>query len=236
MALVGAQLCSACDFGTYATSSGMTACEACGNSTGNAGNGSMWTTSKVVDRGLDVETWVEVEGATSASFCHCMKGYHLHQNHCKVCLEGSSCPGSSNLELLPGFFSSDEDPGMVFECFGTPDRCPGGQPGICAKGRDPNSLACSLCLEGLQPDGGECTSCSSTDYVVFVILCTIIVLSTGGIHVLLVATDQASGNQRSSLFTAALSLGHLVTSAQLFSIMQQLQINWADAWQHVALI
>jgi len=199
----------------------MMMCETCSN-------GTMWTTSRVVDRGLEVETWIEIEGAYSPSFCHCMKGYHLHRGECELCIEGSKCPGSSEMELLPGFFSFAEEPGEIFECFGSKERCPGGMPGTCASGRDPESVACGACLGGMRPDGGTCVACSSTDYVLLVVLCTLIVVCTGGVHIFLVVTDQASANQRSSLFTAALSLGHLITCAQLFSIMQQLQINWAE--------
>ena len=217
----GLELCTACEFGTYATSTGMMMCETCSN-------GTMWTTSRVVDRGLEVETWIEIEGAYSPSFCHCMQGYHLHRGECELCIEGSKCPGSSKLELLPGFFSFAEEPGEIFECFGSKERCPGGMPGTCASGRDPESVACGACLGGMRPDGGTCVACSSTDYVLLVVLCTLIVVCTGGVHIFLVVTDQASANQRSSLFTAALSLGHLITCAQLFSIMQQLQINWAE--------
>lgn len=220
----GLELCTACEFGTYATSTGMMMCETCSN-------GTMWTTSRVVDRGLEVETWIEIEGAYSPSFCHCMKGYHLHRGECELCIEGSKCPGSSEMELLPGFFSFAEEPGEIFECFGSKERCPGGMPGTCASGRDPESVACGACLGGMRPDGGTCVACSSTDYVLLVVLCTLIVVCTGGVHIFLVVTDQASANQRSSLFTAALSLGHLITCAQLFSIMQQLQINWADPFQ-----
>lgn len=37
---------------------------------------------------------------------------------------------------------------------------------------------------------------------------------------------------RSALFTAALILGHLITCAQLFAIMQQLQIDWTESWSN----
>ena len=58
-----------------------------------------------------------------------------------------------------------EQPGEVFQCFAAPLRCPGGTPGTCAFGRDVTSVACSACLEGLQPLplSGECGECSSRD-------------------------------------------------------------------------
>ena len=225
----GLETCIPCEFGSYATSSGMTVCEACSNSS----NSSLWTTSKMVRRESGEDAWMEMEGATADSFCHCMEGFYLHLEECRPCIEGSICPGSSEIEILPGFFSSKEQPGEVFQCFAAPLRCPGGTPGTCAFGRDVTSVACSACLEGLQPLplSGECGECSSRDYVLLAVLCSFAILSTAGLHVLLAITDQSSGNQRSALFTAALILGHLITCAQLFAIMQQLQIDWTDPFQ-----
>lgn len=39
--------------------------------------------------------------------------------------------------LLPGLdkFNPLQEPGMIFQCFGEPERCPGGDPGTCARGR-----------------------------------------------------------------------------------------------------
>ncbi|CAK9066781.1 unnamed protein product [Durusdinium trenchii] len=219
----GAVTCAKCDLGSYANSSGMTACDQCGNDT-------MWTTSRsLLVRGQS--TWLQLEGATSENDCHCAEGYFLHRNQCKVCIEGSRCAGSNALELLPGFFAYQEEPGMVYKCFGQPERCPGGPPGICAAGRDPTSIGCSQCLDQLQPKGGECQACTGGDYLLLVVFGSMVIISTGGLHVLLVISDQSNGNQRSALFTAALSIGQLVTCAQLFGIMQQLQINWAEPFQ-----
>ena len=64
--------------------------------------------------------------------------------------------------------SLQEQPGEVFQCFAAPLRCPGGTPGTCAFGRDVTSVACSACLEGLQPldSSGECGECSSRAFEV----------------------------------------------------------------------
>eukprot|EP00913_Durusdinium_trenchii_P034226 g32031.t1 len=104
-----------------------------------------------------------------------------------------------------------EEPGMVYKCFGQPERCPGGPPGICAAGRDPTSIGCSQCLDQLQPKGGECQACTGGDYLLLVVFGSMVIISTGGLHVLLVISDQSNGNQRSALFTAALSIGSLAS-------------------------
>ena len=76
-----------------------------------------------------------------------------------LCGTGASCPGSDALEVLPGFHSTKSEPGLLFQCFGHPGRCPGGEAGACAIGRDGNSPGCSKCLSGLQPRGAECLPC-----------------------------------------------------------------------------
>lgn len=64
----GLETCTPCEFGSYATSSGMTVCEACSNSS----NSSLWTTSKMVRRESGEDAWMEFQGATANSFCHCI--------------------------------------------------------------------------------------------------------------------------------------------------------------------
>ena len=90
----GSVACERCSLGSYANSTGLTACTKCGDE-------SQWTTSQVVmDKGLS--KWIELEGATSSDFCGCRAGWFLFHGSCQSCIEGSTCPGSSQLELLPG--------------------------------------------------------------------------------------------------------------------------------------
>ncbi len=37
-----------------------------------------------------------------------MERFYLHLEECQPCIEGSICPGSSEIEILPGFFSSKD--------------------------------------------------------------------------------------------------------------------------------
>lgn len=154
----GAMECTACELGKYAMSSGMSECEQCGP----PDQIRLWTTSKPV-QSQGEESWIQVEAATSNSSCTCIERYFLLAGRCELCIRGSSCPGSNRLSLLPGFFSSVEEPGEIFQCFGEPERCPGGEPGTCAEGRNAESLACSRCLGGLHAQGGECVPCETGD-------------------------------------------------------------------------
>ncbi|CAE7822465.1 unnamed protein product, partial [Symbiodinium sp. CCMP2456] len=61
----GSAHCVRCDLGRFANVSGMTQCHACGTE--------HWTTSQHIVND-DVDRWLEVDGATSASFCSCVEG------------------------------------------------------------------------------------------------------------------------------------------------------------------
>ena len=147
----GAAQCALCGLGSYANATGMTHCIQCSEGS------TLWTTSHPVM--LDgVEVWIQVEGSTSKDFCGCREGWFLHDGLCQKCLEGSYCPGSSRLELLAGYASAAAAPGEIFMCYGD-DRCPGGPPGTCGEGWDPESVACASCQPGLASNGATCRPC-----------------------------------------------------------------------------
>eukprot|EP00438_Fugacium_kawagutii_P013730 Skav209148 [mRNA] locus=scaffold3188:56379:58019:- [translate_table: standard] len=116
--LFGQGRCIECEPGTYSVEAGQATCSPCGrgsfvNFSGavecfSCGPREFWTTSR-----LEVPSekkWIEVEGATSANYCHCVEGRYLSSaGECEVCIEGSSCPGSGVLTLLPGFYSTRSD-------------------------------------------------------------------------------------------------------------------------------
>lgn len=213
----GQALCSPCARGSYAASLGMRSCVMCGNGTER-------TTTVLVSEG-----WIEVQGATSESYCRCAPGRFLQDGQCLLCGVGASCPGSDTLEVLPGFHSKPHNPGLIYKCFGLPGRCPGGPPGSCANGRDPNSPGCSKCNADLQPNGAECIPCSGGDYFRLVAYGLLVIASTAALHVLLVVGGHGNNGIQSKLVTAALCLSHLITYAQLFAVMSQIQaVNWSD--------
>ena len=125
--------------------------------------------------------------------------------------------------------SNSGHPGAVLRCFGNTLRCPGGAPETCAEGRDPSSPACSSCLPGLQPFGEQCVPCEGGDYIALVALALLVLVGTGILHVVLALTDQTSGSYRSALLGAALCVNQLITCAQLFVVMEQIQdITWSE--------
>ena len=101
----GQATCSPCERGSYGNKSGAAHCYSCGPE-------EVWTTSKAVQVGAQ-ERWIEIEGATSENSCHCMEGMHLSSGQCEVCVTGSICPGSGELMLLPGYYSTLSDPDVA---------------------------------------------------------------------------------------------------------------------------
>ena len=94
-------------------------------------------------------------------------GFLGQDGECHECTEGATCPGSGEVEVLPGYFSFSEDPGSIYRCHGNALRCPGG---TCADGRESTSMACSACLPGLRASEAGCIPCGGEDhgYVSFV--------------------------------------------------------------------
>eukprot|EP00435_Cladocopium_sp_Y103_P056798 s1825_g19.t1 len=133
--LSGETLCISCPVGRIAGQAGLSQCEACppgsfANSVGLeicqiCGAGSLWTTSRKVEL-HGSEQWIQVEAAVSEDYCHCIPGYFLEDQTCRECSEGASCPGSNQVELLPGYFSFSTDPGSIYRCYPKALACPGG--------------------------------------------------------------------------------------------------------------
>eukprot|EP00439_Symbiodinium_sp_Y106_P005909 s4638_g1.t1 len=82
--------------------------------------------------------WIPTQGAVSSSFCSCTDGFALHSGSCHRCLPGTRCR-NNEVRLEPGYWSPSSSPFLVFRC-SVADRCPGGEPGCCREGRDPDSV------------------------------------------------------------------------------------------------
>ncbi|CAK8985487.1 40S ribosomal protein S6 [Durusdinium trenchii] len=167
----GAIQCDQCRLGEYANRTGMSFCYRCG---AGSGQENLWTTSQEIDaEGESVV--IKLQGAVSESYCHCDSGTFLWEGRCEVCMEGASCVGADRLELLPGYFSREELPGDVYNCFD--ERiCPGGPAGTCAAGRDTSSVACADCKEGFR-EGNDmvCEACGDGDHAFFSMVVVVII-------------------------------------------------------------
>ncbi|CAL1154799.1 unnamed protein product [Cladocopium goreaui] len=208
----------------------MTECFICGAGTGQE---EKWTTSQaVVAQGK--ETWLQVQGSVNQSYCGCIAGTYLWNGRCEECIQGSICEGSSKLLLEPGFFSRPEEPGAVYRCFEEPVRCPGGEPGTCAVGRDTSAVACSACLPGLHATDGICVECGGGDYALLITVGIIACVCIAILYLVLVNEGQKS-RQPGSLLIAALGMGQMVTTVQQLTVIQQFKIEWGEPFAGILL-
>ena len=53
-------------------------------------------------------------------------GWFWHNRQGMACGACPSCPGSDALTLFPCYRSKCDEPGMLLQCFGNPEHCPGG--------------------------------------------------------------------------------------------------------------
>ena len=190
----------------------MTSCDGCGN-------GTHWTTNRLVKVAgageNEDEKWIETEGAPSADLCSCVAGWYLYHSTCRECGSGTRCVGGE-VQLLQGYFSSQEKPGSVFQCY-SDGRCPGGLPGTCASGRDTSSVDCGRCLPGLRAKGAECVPCDGVDYFILALLGFFFCLSSGMLH--LASLLASRSKKQTSLMNAIVAVNQLAT---LFKFVQRL--------------
>lgn len=224
----GMRACTACPLGEYAEGTGMINCSICGNGTGQEDK---WTTSEpVMSQGK--ETWIQVQGADNISYCGCVAGTYLWNGRCEECIEGSICEGSSKLLLAPGYYSRATEPGEVYYCFGERVRCPGGEPGTCAFGRDTSTIACSACEIGLHSRDGICVQCGGGDYALVTIVGILGCIMIAVLYVVLMNEGQKS-KQPGSLLIAALGMGQMVTIVQQLTVVQQFKIDWGEPFASI---
>ncbi|CAE7335693.1 RPS6 [Symbiodinium natans] len=215
--------CELCGLGKYANESGMTACHACGDQE----QASLWTTRLQ----LGASRSVLKDGASSAAECSCADGAFLTHGRCAVCTSGAICKGGGNLTLHPGYFSAVEEPNFIYRCFGSlAAACPGGQPGICAEGRDPSSVACSHCLPGFRSKDSTCTACGAGDAVFAVFVSLSFVCLVVFMYLIWVRRSHRTGYSGHVLITA-LALGQMVTAFQQLLVIQQFEIVWAEPFR-----
>ncbi|CAE8639392.1 unnamed protein product [Polarella glacialis] len=174
----GQGLCDVCDPGLRTLQIGSPACERCPVSTyRSAQNVSCQQCPNTMTTAF--------QGATSLTDCVCAGSFFLEvvtemgdDTPCASCPSRMSCalgsdmanyapnhalgfpPGSEKSKpyplLLPGFFSSVEEPLNVFKC-SNKGSCPGGVPGSCSGGLV--GLACYHCPQGYSRRDGSCQTC-----------------------------------------------------------------------------
>ena len=226
-ATTGSTECVLCRLGEFANASGMSSCFACGNETGQQG---LWTTSQeaVTNAGSQI---IQVQGATSSAFCACAAQSFLLQGRCHPCTDGATCIGDNRLRLWPGYFSSVEAPHEIYKCE-QPNACPGGLPGTCSQGRGVGSVACEACLHGLRSDAdGSCKPCNDHDYLLLLLLATLVVLGVAVLYCSLLKKGQANRNRH--FLVAVQGLSQLLTIVQMLAVIRRFKIAWGEPFATV---
>ncbi|CAE7033694.1 RPS6 [Symbiodinium sp. CCMP2592] len=131
----------------------------------------------------------------------------------------------NDLQLSPG----DAMP----EQRGVTDRCPGGEPGTCRQGRDPDSVACFRCMPGLHDSSGTCRHCGVQEYAWVVACMMLCVLGLMALYAVNLAARDVRQAGPGSLLMAALGLGQMVTLVQQLLIIQQFQIDWVEPFRSI---
>ena len=220
----GATQCSLCTLGQFANGTGMSFCFNCTMESGHSGQRELWTTSQEViwETGSQI---IQVQGATSSSFCSCTVGSFLKEGRCVACPVGTHCPGSNRLELLPGYFSSPDTPDDVYLC--EESFCPGGPPGTCAENRDAESVACTLCLGGHREQrDGSCQPCSDSDYMLLLLLAAGIVAGVAALYVSLLQEEQAQQNRHVLVIVCGFS--QFLAMLQMLAVIKRFDISWGE--------
>ena len=155
--------------------------------------------------------------------CFCTKGHFMDRfvGRCVACGEGEHCEWSleemgngSTLEppqVLRGYYAASAQARALFRCLGGTERCPGGEPGHCQKGRDNQSVA--DCLLGHRPDrDGTCTSCGLGDSLRVVGIGVVSFLVS--IAVYLMSSTQLRGTHTNAMLLAGVACGQAITFLQ----------------------
>eukprot|EP00931_Biecheleriopsis_adriatica_P108855 TRINITY_DN8312_c0_g1_i4.p1 TRINITY_DN8312_c0_g1~~TRINITY_DN8312_c0_g1_i4.p1 ORF type:complete len:1606 (-),score=256.91 TRINITY_DN8312_c0_g1_i4:24-4841(-) len=216
--------CSPCPVGQYATEPETVSCTPCG---GNALDG--WSTFKSVVISGESE-WIPVEGALSPEECGCDVNYWLDGNVCRTCKEGMHCKGMGKFEISQHYFSPADQAGSVYQCYHSSSACPGGEPGVCAAGRDNRSIACSSCLQGYYQGYGNCLKCEVNDQLIALTY----VFALIGIPTLMYFSRQfgkATPGSRLTFLESLISI--ILATVQQVGVLNELNVQWHEPFATV---
>ncbi|CAE8656775.1 unnamed protein product [Polarella glacialis] len=246
--------CRPCDPGQFSADSGKAQCEACARgrycsgiecqscdlcpagtfaSLGNQSNCTSCGPGKLTYKQVQVhgqQEWLPAVGSDSESSCGCDRGMFANPSgDCEPCAEGMSCAGMGIIVIEQGYHNLVRRPDQVYRCFGDAMRCPGGETGSCAVGRDPTSLGCSSCLaEPPHSPGpnGTCEKCNENDSWAAVGLCVLVVLGLCAVYA--VINGESRAKQKSSVLLIGVTVGQLVSVCQFFGVLYAFAVQWPE--------
>ncbi|CAE8686989.1 unnamed protein product [Polarella glacialis] len=245
----GQGLCEVCSIGLYTSQAGSTECERC--PVGTYGSGHNTSCQQ-----CPPTMTTAFQGAASHHACMCASGFYLQgiaemgvEAPCSSCPVGMSCalgsdmanyeansaldipPGAENSQphplLLPGFYSTREQPLSVFKC-SVRSSCPGGIPGSCSG--ELVGFACHHCPQGHYKQGGKCVDCESGAAMLqFTLLAFTSLLTLTLMHIM-GNWPMARGSKQ--VMIAAVWLGMAITLLLTCAVYGTLDIVWVPPLSH----
>jgi len=161
---------------------------------------------------------MSVDGADKLDACGCYVGAWMSLDlQCYECWEGMLCNGLGKVILMEGYFAPSDNAGDVWKCHGIKERCPGGDPGTCAKNRLNPSLARGECEVGTRATtSGECDKCGSGELGLFVLVVLAFQVYLCVVYYLTDPEDWAKRNE--SIALIAMMASQIATAVQVLSL------------------
>lgn len=222
----GESQCTSCDFGEYSDAAGATVCSRCG--------GDLTTESKAS----------LIRGACVCPIGHFSREFQPPNSSdgkvtlCEKCMQGLDCEsdwprswnahGSVISKTLPGFYTQVSKPYDTYKCCAGSacnEDCPGGPPESCSPDR--TGLVCDNCMaDGYYISAGTCRQCPFLWKLLMVwgvigtsLVCFVVYYSSNG---------QLSVDADNPL-AVVLFAGLVVTSAQIFGVVKDLEVPWPQS-------
>lgn len=161
-----------------------------------------------------------------------------------TCPKGLRCPLGSSLEslktgqssfgetftptILPGYWSTEEEPIEVFKCQSV-EHCPGGIPGICPGGRE--GIPCADCPPGTSWSGEECVQCSNGLVVIPILTGIMFFVVLIIVYYVMPPRIRPKATPREAL---AMCTGVAAGLAQCLAIIGLTSVRWPKAFDSVA--
>ena len=169
-----------------------------------------------------------MDGSDTIEECGCSWGARLSlDGRCIECGEGLVCDELGEVSVMEGYFAPRYDVGDVWRCYGIEGRCPGGDPGTCAKNRVNTSLACGECRLGTRAtSSGVCEECGSGQP--WLMALAALFLLVGLCVVYFVTATENRAKQKDSCTLIAILVSQVVTAMQMLGIFDYLLVEWPE--------
>ncbi|CAE7834478.1 unnamed protein product, partial [Symbiodinium sp. CCMP2592] len=213
---VGKQACNRCEIGYYQDEPGSPLCVVCPSGT-TLGLGSV----SLADCGCEAG-FIDQAGDGNLSCLPCGPGLDCPALGSLTSLESGSSPLGINFvpKVKKDFYSSPENPLMLFRCLGA-GRCPGGRPGSCAGGLQ--YRACTECPQGQVFSTDSCQNCTVWQQAGWVLCLLLIFLGLVVAYYMLTLQSTAKA---SVLFTTACAFGLTISSLQSVGIVGMMTVDF----------